>query len=93
MTSEFPGHSKPKDIPDHVGKGAQDVERTAADTAERAAERVESAVERGREAFDDAVAHAGDWADRACDYVREKPARSVAMAIVAGWVIGRLARR
>lgn len=78
---------------DKVEQGMHSGTDKVADAAERTVDHAESAAERGREAFDDVVAHAGDWADKARDYVREKPTQSVVMALAAGWLVGRLMRR
>lgn len=63
-----------------------------ASAAEHAADRAASAAEHGRESLDEVMAHAGDWADKAREYVRENPTQSVVMALAAGWLIGRLLR-
>ncbi len=64
-----------------------------ADAAERAAERATRAGRKGRGALDQVMDHANGWLDKTCGYVCEKPAQSLAMALVAGWLLGRLMRR
>jgi ElaB/YqjD/DUF883 family membrane-anchored ribosome-binding protein len=79
---------------------AADRTHGAVDSAERGVHRgtdkvaqaAESTVEHSREAFDQVMGHAGDWADQAREYVREKPTQSLVMAIAAGWLIGRIMR-
>jgi ElaB/YqjD/DUF883 family membrane-anchored ribosome-binding protein len=34
-----------------------------------------------------------DLFDHACEFVRERPVQSVAIALVAGWFVGRLLSR
>ncbi|KAG9546826.1 hypothetical protein KCV01_g24215, partial [Aureobasidium melanogenum] len=58
----------------------------------RAAEKAEEAKLRSKEAYDDALDKANDWLDVARDYVREKPVQSIAMAVAAGWLAGRILR-
>ena len=40
-----------------------------------------------------AIDRADEWLERARDYVREKPVQSVAIALGAGWLLGRILRR
>jgi ElaB/YqjD/DUF883 family membrane-anchored ribosome-binding protein len=38
------------------------------------------------------VETANDWLDTAREYVREKPVQSIALALAAGWLAGRILR-
>ena len=64
-----------------------------ASAAGRGVDGAAAARERGREVMDDVVDKTSDWMDQARKYVREKPAQSVAIALAAGWLVGRLTRR
>jgi len=84
---------------DAVDRAADKVESSlhnatdkAAYGATRAAEKAEEAKLRGKEAYGEAVDTANDWLDTARDYVREKPVQSIALAIAAGWLAGRILR-
>lgn len=74
---------------DHAEEGMHRGTDKVADAAERAAK----AGKQGRGALEQAMDHATGWLDKTCSYVCEKPAQSVAMALVAGWLLGRLMRR
>jgi ElaB/YqjD/DUF883 family membrane-anchored ribosome-binding protein len=78
---------------DHVEEGLHRATDKAADAATRATEKADEVRQRGREAYDDAVDRADEWLERARDYVREKPVQSVAIALGAGWLLGRILRR
>ena len=73
------------------------------DAVDRAADRVEEGLhratdkaaevgERGREVYDETKDRADEWLETARDYVREKPVQSVAIALGAGWLLGRILR-
>ena len=64
-----------------------------AGAATRTTEKASEYGERGREVYDQAMDRAEDWMDQARDYVREKPLQSMAIALGAGWLLGRLLRR
>ncbi len=49
--------------------------------------------ERGRAAVDQAKDRADEWLDEVREYVREKPVQAVAIALGAGWLLGRILRR
>lgn len=51
------------------------------------------AAAKGRAARDAALDRADVWLGEVRDYVREKPVQSVAIALAAGWLLGRLLRR
>jgi ElaB/YqjD/DUF883 family membrane-anchored ribosome-binding protein len=78
---------------DRVEEGLHHATDKAAGAATRATEKAAEYSERGREVYDQAVDRAEDWMDQARDYVREKPLQSVAIALGAGWLLGRLLRR
>lgn len=65
----------------------------AASGANRASEKLADAGERGRAAYDATMDRADEWLEQVRDYVREKPVQSVAIAVGAGWLLGRLLRR
>lgn len=81
----------------NVVDGAKEKFGAAADHFESGVHRATDATARGAER---AVDKAGDLRDRADaaldtvrDFVREKPVQSVAIALAAGWVVGRLLSR
>jgi ElaB/YqjD/DUF883 family membrane-anchored ribosome-binding protein len=78
---------------DKVEEGLHRATDKAADTATRATEKADEYRQRGREVYDEAVDRADEWLERARDYVREKPVQSVAIALGAGWLLGRILRR
>ena len=61
--------------------------------AHRASDKLDEAGERGRAAYDATMDRADEWLEQVRDYVREKPVQSVAIALGAGWLLGRLLRR
>jgi ElaB/YqjD/DUF883 family membrane-anchored ribosome-binding protein len=78
---------------DHVEEGVHKATDKAAHAAGRATDKVNAAADRGREAYDNAKDQADEWLDDIRDYVREKPVQSVAIALGAGWLLGRILRR
>ncbi len=78
---------------DTLDRAADKVERGVHRGTDKVASAADRTAERSREAYDDVMAHAGDWADEVRQYVREKPTQSLVMAVAAGWLIGRLIRR
>ncbi|HEY9133301.1 MAG TPA: hypothetical protein VIM98_16215 [Dyella sp.] len=78
---------------DRVEEGLHRATDRAADAATRATEKAADISERGREAYDEAMDRADLWLERAREYVREKPVQSVAIALGAGWLLGRILRR
>jgi ElaB/YqjD/DUF883 family membrane-anchored ribosome-binding protein len=76
-----------------VDRAADSVERGVHKGTDKVAHAAEATAEHTRETYDQVAARAGDWTDQARDYVREKPVQSVAIAIAAGWLIGRLLPR
>lgn len=78
---------------DRVEEGLHHATDKAAETAHRASDKAEELGERGREAYDKTMSSADAWLEQARDYVREKPVQSVAIALGAGWLLGRILRR
>ncbi|HET7266720.1 MAG TPA: hypothetical protein VFJ15_01265 [Oleiagrimonas sp.] len=76
-----------------VDHAADRVEHGVHSGTDKAADAAKYAAEHGGEKWDGAVEYAGDFMDKARDYVREKPAQSLVMAVAAGWLVGRLMRR
>lgn len=78
---------------DRVEEGLHRATDKTADAANRAADKAAEVSARSREAYDRTIDHADAWMDQAREYVREKPLQSVAIAIGAGWLLGRILRR
>jgi ElaB/YqjD/DUF883 family membrane-anchored ribosome-binding protein len=78
---------------DHVEESLHRATDKAAQAANRASEKAADLNERGREVYDETMDRADAWVEQARDYVREKPVQSVAIALAAGWVLGRILRR
>jgi ElaB/YqjD/DUF883 family membrane-anchored ribosome-binding protein len=78
---------------DQVEDGLHRATDKAADVANRAADKAAEIGERGREVYDETMDRADAWLEQARDYVREKPVQSVAIALGAGWLLGRILRR
>lgn len=78
---------------DRVEEGLHHATDKTASAANRAAEKAAAVSERSREAYDRTMDHADVWLEQARDYVREKPVQSVAIALGAGWLLGRILRR
>jgi ElaB/YqjD/DUF883 family membrane-anchored ribosome-binding protein len=78
---------------DHVEEGLHRATDKAAGAANRATDKAAEISERGREVYDQTMDRADAWLEQARDYVREKPVQSVAIALGAGWLLGRILRR
>lgn len=78
---------------DHVEESLHRATDKVAAGANRASEKLSDAGERSRAAYDATMDHADAWLGQVRDYVREKPVQSVAIALGAGWLLGRLLRR
>ena len=65
----------------------------AASAAHRANDKAADLADRGRELRDDTMDKAEAWMAQARAYVREKPMQSIAIAVGAGWLLGRILRR
>jgi len=78
---------------DRVEEGVHRATDKAADAAHRASAKAADLSERGRQLRQQTTESAEVWLDQAREYVREKPAQSVLIALGAGWLIGRIMRR
>lgn len=78
---------------DHVEDGLHRATDKAASAAHRASDKAAGLGERGRKAYDHGTEQIDEWLESARGYVREKPVQSVAIALAAGWLIGRILRR
>jgi ElaB/YqjD/DUF883 family membrane-anchored ribosome-binding protein len=78
---------------DSVEDGLHRATDKVADVANRTTDKAVEIGERGREVYDETLDRADAWLEVARDYVREKPVQSVAIALGAGWLIGRILRR
>lgn len=78
---------------DHVEEGLHSATDKAAGAAHKASEKAAEVSERSRQMYDQTVDRADEWLEQARDYVREKPVQSVAIALGAGWLLGRILRR
>ncbi len=78
---------------DHVEEGLHRATDKAADAAHRASDKAAEVSERSREVYDETMDRADAWLETARDYVRDKPVQSVAIALGAGWLLGRILRR
>lgn len=83
-----------------VGRAADHVEASLHRTTDKlaagahhASDAFDDASERGRAAYDATMDRADEWLGQVRDYVREKPVQSIAIALGAGWLLGRLLRR
>lgn len=75
---------------DHVESGLHRAADASARGAERAAEKAGEWRDRGAELAARARDRTDDALDNVRDFVREKPVQSVAIALAAGWLLGRL---
>ncbi|MDW2981289.1 hypothetical protein [Rhodanobacter sp. KK11] len=78
---------------DHVEEGLHHATDKAAEAAHKASDKAARVSERSREVYDETVDRADAWLEQVRDYVREKPVQSVAIALGAGWLLGRILRR
>ena len=75
---------------DRVESGLHHAADATARGAHRATDKAGELRERGAELASRARDRADDAFDNVRDFVREKPVQSVAIALAAGWVLGRL---
>lgn len=75
---------------DRVESGLHRAADASARGAGRAADKAGEWRERGAEVASRARERADDAFDHVRDFVREKPLQSVAIALAAGWLVGRL---
>ncbi len=78
---------------DRVEEGMHSATDKVAGAASKATEKAADLNERGRASYDAAMDRADEWLEQARDYVREKPVQAVAIALGAGWLLGRILRR
>lgn len=78
---------------DKVEEGLHRTTDKAADAAHWSSDKAADLGERGREAYARTADQAEEWLEAAREYVREKPVQSVAIALGAGWLVGRILRR
>ena len=78
---------------DRVEEGLHHATDKTAAAAHKAADKAAEVSERGRAAYEQTRDRADEWLEQARDYVREKPVQSVAIALGAGWLLGRILRR
>ncbi len=78
---------------DHVEDSLHRATDKTAQAAHRASDKAAEVSERSREVYDQTLDRADEWMAHARDYVREKPVQSVAIALGAGWLLGRILRR
>jgi ElaB/YqjD/DUF883 family membrane-anchored ribosome-binding protein len=81
------------DTADKVEAGVHHATDKAAGAAHRANDKAADLADRGRELCDDTMDKADAWMAQARAYVREKPLQSIAIAVGAGWLLGRILRR
>jgi ElaB/YqjD/DUF883 family membrane-anchored ribosome-binding protein len=75
---------------DSVESGLHHAADATARGAHRATDKAGELRDRGAELASSARDRAGDAMDNVRDFVREKPVQSVAIALAAGWLLGRL---
>jgi ElaB/YqjD/DUF883 family membrane-anchored ribosome-binding protein len=75
---------------DRVEEGLHSATDASARAAIRAAEKAAEARERSRALAGDASERASDMLQTVREFVRERPAQSLAIALAAGWVLGRV---
>lgn len=81
------------DTADKVEAGVHHATDKAASAAHRANDKAADLADRGRELRDETMDKADAWMAQVRDYVREKPMQSIAIAVGAGWLLGRILRR
>ena len=94
-TSDVVASSKEKfdRAADRVEERVHNATDKAAHAANRATDKVAEATERSRQMYGDVRERADEWLEEVREYVREKPVQAVALAIGAGWLLGRILRR
>jgi ElaB/YqjD/DUF883 family membrane-anchored ribosome-binding protein len=78
---------------DRVEAGVHRATDKTASAAHRASDKAADLSERGRQLRDETMDQAEVWMEQAREYVREKPMQSIAIAVGAGWLLGRILRR
>lgn len=77
-------------VADRVESGLHHAADASARGAHRATDKAAELRERSSELASNARDRADDAMENVRDFVREKPVQSVAIALAAGWLIGRL---
>ena len=89
--------SSAKDKVDHaadrVEQGLHHATDKTASAAHRTVDKAAEVGEQGRIAYERSRDRADEFLEQAREYVREKPMQSVAIALGAGWLLGRILRR
>lgn len=78
---------------DRVEQGLHHATDKTASAAHRTVDKAAEVGEQGRAAYEHTRERADEWLEQAREYVREKPVQSVAIALGAGWLLGRILRR
>ena len=89
--------SSAKDKVDHaadrVEQGLHHATDKTASAAHRTVDKAAEVGEQGRIAYERSRDRADEFLEQAREYVREKPMQSMAIALGAGWLLGRILRR
>jgi ElaB/YqjD/DUF883 family membrane-anchored ribosome-binding protein len=78
---------------DRVEQGLHHATDKTASAAHRTVDKAAEVGEQGRMAYERTRDRADEFLEQAREYVREKPMQSVAIALGAGWLLGRILRR
>lgn len=78
---------------DRVEQGLHHAADKTASAAHRTVDKAAEVGEQGRMAYERTRDRADEFLEQAREYVREKPMQSVAIALGAGWLLGRILRR
>jgi ElaB/YqjD/DUF883 family membrane-anchored ribosome-binding protein len=78
---------------DRVEQGLHHATDKTASAAHRTVDKAAEVGEQGRIAYERSRDRADEFLEQAREYVREKPMQSVAIALGAGWLLGRILRR
>jgi len=78
---------------DRVEQGLHHATDKTASAAHRTVDKAAEVGEQGRAAYEHTRDRADEFLEQAREYVREKPMQSVAIALGAGWLLGRILRR
>jgi ElaB/YqjD/DUF883 family membrane-anchored ribosome-binding protein len=83
-------HARIDDVAERVKEQAGAATDAGARGAHRMADKAADWTHRGSAAASDARACTDDLYERACAFVRERPVESMAIALAAGWLVGRV---
>jgi len=78
---------------DRVEQGLHHATDKTASAAHRTVDKAAEVGEQGRAAYEHTRDRADEFLEQAREYVREKPIQAVAIALGAGWLLGRILRR